>query len=363
MGFELYTHERNFGCRISDEFTFRGMRLLVMENELVRVTILLDKGTDIYEFLHKPTDTDFMWRTPRGVRNPEKSLDMIAPSVGPFADFYEGGWQECMPNGGRVCTYKGAEMGLHGEVWGVPWRCRIARDDPDVVQARTWVRTNRTPFLLEKTFTLRSGRPVLEIDETLTNEGREPMDLMWGHHPALGSRFLMDDCRVDCAARTVVCDPSVGDESRFAPEQRFDWPVGTTRGSEEVDLSVVPPPEERVDDMLYLTDLEAGWWAVTSQIRELGFGISFDLETFRHIWMWMPLGGSDGYPSFGRFYTMALEPFSSFPAILSNAIEAGTQLTMEAGEQRSAWLRAVAYDGVQRVAGIDEEGEVTPGAP
>jgi hypothetical protein len=41
-----------------------------MENELIRVTVLADKGADIIEFLHKPTDTDFLWRSPQGVRNP-----------------------------------------------------------------------------------------------------------------------------------------------------------------------------------------------------------------------------------------------------------------------------------------------------
>ena len=90
-------------------------------------------------------------------------------------------------------------------------------------------------------------------------------------------------------------------------------------------------------------------------------GISFDLETFRHIWCWMPLGGSWGAPSFGRHYTLALEPFSSYPAILTNAMAAGTQLVMEPGEVRHTWLRAVAYEGVSGVAGIDQNGEVKPG--
>ena len=66
----FYTHERNFGCRLNDELTYRGLRVLVLENELVRVSVLLDQGTDIYEFLHKPSDTDFMWRSPNGVRKP-----------------------------------------------------------------------------------------------------------------------------------------------------------------------------------------------------------------------------------------------------------------------------------------------------
>lgn len=360
MQFTHYTHERNFGCRISDEFCFRGLRLLVIENEIIRVTVLLDQGTDVYEFLHKPSDTDFMWRRPNGVRNPSLALEMRASGVGPFTDYYEGGWQECLPNGGRVCEYKGVEMGLHGEVWGLPWNCQITRDDPEIVQAKTWVRTVRTPFLLEKTFTLRSGSGVLEIDETLTNEGQEQIDLMWGHHPALGSHFLEQDCRIDCAAETVVVDPNVEDDSRFEPDQRFPWPVGVGRDGGEVDASVVVPPEARVNDMLYLTDLREGWWAVTSGPQKLGFGMSFDLATFPHIWLWMPLGGSWGSPSWGRHYTMALEPFSSYPAILTNAIEAGTQLVMEPGEQRSTWLRAVAYDGVERVAAISDEGEITP---
>lgn len=361
MQFRHYTHERNFGCRISDEFTFRGLRLLVIENEVIRVTILLDQGTDVYEFLHKPTDTDFMWRSPRGVRNPDRSLEMIASSVGPFTDFYEGGWQECMPNGGRVCEYKGVEMGLHGEVWGLPWRCRITRDEPEIVEAKTWVRTVRTPFLLEKTFTLRSGSGVLEIDETLTNEGQEQIDLMWGHHPALGSRFIEQDCRIDTSASTVVVDENVVDHCRFEPNQQFEWPVGIGREGDEVDVSVVPGPDARLNDMLYLTDLgDDAWWAVTSQERKLGFGMSFDAATFPHIWLWMPLGGSWGGPSWGRHYTLALEPFSSFPAILCNAIDAGTQLVMEPGEQRSTWLRAVTYDGVERVSAIDSDGVVSP---
>ena len=84
---------RNHACRISDEFTYRGLRMLVMENEIVRVSILLDKGADIIEFRHKPSDTDFMLQTPLGVRLMVNNFDMVASPVGPFPDYYEGGWQ------------------------------------------------------------------------------------------------------------------------------------------------------------------------------------------------------------------------------------------------------------------------------
>ena len=58
-----YHHNRNYGCR-QTEIILKGYRALVMENEKLRATILLDKGSDLYELLYKPADIDFMWRSP-----------------------------------------------------------------------------------------------------------------------------------------------------------------------------------------------------------------------------------------------------------------------------------------------------------
>ena len=54
-----YQDERNHGCRVSDDWTFRGLKTVVMENEVLRIVILADKGADIYQFVHKPSDIDF----------------------------------------------------------------------------------------------------------------------------------------------------------------------------------------------------------------------------------------------------------------------------------------------------------------
>lgn len=57
--FEHSTHERNYGCRIR-EYLYRDLKTLTLENELLRVSILADKGTDIFEFLYKPIDLDVL---------------------------------------------------------------------------------------------------------------------------------------------------------------------------------------------------------------------------------------------------------------------------------------------------------------
>jgi hypothetical protein len=102
----------------------QGQRVLFLENELLRVGVLLDKGADIFQFLHKPSDTEFMLHTPHGRRPP--AVQSIASSWGSFLDYYQDGWQEILPNGGPACSCKGVEFGLHGEVSTASWDCQAA---------------------------------------------------------------------------------------------------------------------------------------------------------------------------------------------------------------------------------------------
>jgi len=43
----MYTYGRKTGCRMSLDYTYRGMRVAFLENEVIRVGVLLDKGADI----------------------------------------------------------------------------------------------------------------------------------------------------------------------------------------------------------------------------------------------------------------------------------------------------------------------------
>jgi hypothetical protein len=66
-----------------------------------------------------------------------------------------------------------------------------------------WLKTYRTPFLVQKILTIKSGISALLIEERLTNQGYEPVDFMWGHHPVVGEPFLSEDCRIS-APESVV---------------------------------------------------------------------------------------------------------------------------------------------------------------
>jgi hypothetical protein len=354
-----YTHERNWGCRIM-EVVFRGLRMVILENELLRVSVLADKGSDIYEFLYKPKDVDFMWRSPIPLRNPALFTPTVANATGAFHDNYPGGWQEILPTGGVPTQYKGAEFGYHGEVSLVPWETWIAEDTPDRVTLGLRVRTYRTPFLVEKWLSLERGRPVLQIEERLVNEGEEMMELMWGHHPALGQAFLDDTCRIDLASAKVITQ-RLGETSRLAAGEGYDWPVVPGAAGEEINLSCVPSRDVRSHDLALLYDIREPWFAIRSHKKGVGFGMRWSPQVFRYLWYWQVFGGAYGYNLYGRSYHLALEPWSSIPGNFELARERGTLLKLQPGEEIRASLQALAFEGSGPVSGIGPEGQVTRG--
>jgi hypothetical protein len=360
-GLERYITERAFGCRVSDKYTYRGWTLIVLENELLRISILPEKGSDIWEFAYKPLDLNFLSRTPQGLVDRQLQIHSTFSLTHNFMDFYEGAWQEVLPSGGAGCAYKGAEYGLHGELWNDVFEWAIERDEPEEVSLRLTCRLKKVPLVLEKRLTLRSGEPVLHIDEKITNDSPEAVDYMWGHPPAFGPPFLSRDCVVDVPAGKIAVHSFPDDpDKRFAHGGEFKWPEMTSVSGRPVDGSLIPGPESRGSDELCLLDLREGWYALTNRKIEVGFALEWDLEMFPYVWFWQMFGGGSVYPWFGRMFSCAIEPWSSYPLFgLEKCIANGTAKKLGPHETVSTSLKAIAYTGAQRVAGV-QDGRVTP---
>ena len=353
---------RNHGCRVSDAWTVDGMRTLIIENELLRVTVLLDKGSDIVEFRYKPRDLDYLLFMPSGLKNPNHGV-VSTPNDGPFLDYYTGGWNDILPNGGPFSTYKGAEFGQHGEISLIPWECSVLEDTPESVAVKMWVRPLRTPYFVEKTLRMQTGRAVLEVEEQVTNESGEPLHFMWGQHIAFGRPFLDDGVIVDAPAKRLLVDPTkAGYEPRaYMPDGNFEWPNALTPEGKPVDASRIPPfGALKAQEMAYLTELMDGWYAIRNPVQKLGFGVRFDNSLFRYIWYWQQLGNvAEGFPWWSRLHTVALEPWTSYPTGgLKEAIDNGTAVVLQPGETRKFNLKAVAFEGDAQVTNVTHDGDV-----
>jgi hypothetical protein len=347
----MYTYGRKQHCRISLDYTYKGMRLAYLENDLIRVGILLDKGADIFEFTYKPRDVDFMWQSPIPMRSAYVATSALPE--GAFHDYYYGGWQEVLPSAGWASEpYQGTYQGLHGEVSLLPFEANIVEDTPETVGVKTQVRLYRSPLALERTMSLKRDAAALFIHERLLNESTGEFALMWGHHPAFGEPFLDDSCFVQTSAAKVEV-LAYHPNGLWETGLDFDFPqVKNRRIGELQDITVVRNRETRSVDVVFFKELQEGWYGLTNRKLRVGFGMAWDSTLFKYLWMWQVYGGHHDYPWYGRAYTCALEPFTSYPpAGVANAIKNGTALLMKPGEIIETELVAVAYqaEGIKRI--------------
>ena len=338
---EHTVHQRNYGCRIR-EYIYRDLKTLVMENELLRICVLADKGTDILEFLYKPLDLDVLWHSFNSVRSPRNFVTgRMAPGTS-FLDFYEGGWQELFPSIDEERDCLGAPLGMHGEVCLLPWEYRIERDEPEQIKVRFQIRTPRTPYLLVKTLSLKSREATLFIEETVTNEGAEELRFLWGHHPAFGPLFLDQSCRIELPpgtpARTTATD--LGRFAVLPPDTAFEWPIIKGLDGRRWDVSRVPPPDSRIYQMFYLHDLPEGRYGLFNGELGARFQLRWDERIFPILWVWAPYGGAMGYPWYGRNYNLALEPWSAVPANPAGVSEQEKAIRIAAGQTLATSLEA-----------------------
>ena len=97
-----------------------GVRAFTLSNSQIEVTVLPDKGADIYSLVHRGTGVDVLFKSPWGVRAPGPWL-RAATTMERWIEAYPGGWQLLLPNGGDECTERGVTWGYHGEAALVPW--------------------------------------------------------------------------------------------------------------------------------------------------------------------------------------------------------------------------------------------------
>ncbi|MBT3320393.1 MAG: DUF4432 family protein [Clostridia bacterium] len=323
-----YASDRVSGCRIY-QYQHRGLTHLCLENELIRVTVIPDKGSDITEITYKPKDINFMWRAPGGgVRETGKLIPTKQSVLGNNLDYYEGGWHESFPGGG---PYKdgGMEQGLHGEACLLSWQFCVIKDTEQEISVKLWCETIRFPAKLEKTIMLKSGRADIYFDEELINLSEEKLEYMWGHHPVFGKPFLSENCKIDIDADEFTTAQGFGSPTTYFEEgYTAKWPSGVAKAGQSVDLSLMPKKGEKNAELIFINGLKEGALKITNTDLNLSFSLKWDKELFKCIWYWRVCNGLPGYPWYGRTYNIGLEFWTGYPNY-AGAQENGTVKTLE----------------------------------
>jgi len=300
---QRFLPHRNHDCRIR-EYVWRGRRCVSLENRHVRLVICPDKGSDILEFTHKPTDTEVLYQNPAGLSQPlDASSSYLAG--GPFRDQFSGGWFVMMPNGPVPCAHGGADFGHHGEATNMSWDYSVVDDRPERIEVQFRTRLRRMPVWLERRMVLESGEGRLILTETVMNESQQTIEVFWGHHPCFGTPFVSPDCKIDL-------------------------PSGKTLSIGEGD-----------DDFTSMTGFGDGAFTIRNPTLGVGFSLNWEAALFPVLGVWRQWGGASDYPAYGR-HILALEPAIDFPS-LAEAVAKGTALKLVAGQARSTTLEACVF--------------------
>ncbi len=347
-------------CSVSERILGKSFRAIQIENDLIAVTVLVDKGADIYQFIYKPRQLDVLWKTPWGINDRSRGTQTNFSSEAAWLETYPGGWQDIFPNGGDACFYKGVELNFHGEASTTAWDYAVKSMSDQAAEVELSTRLFRSPFRLTRTMRVEAGQPMLILRERITNEGGEVMDYMWGFHPAFGAPFLNEACHIDIGTRQFVADDMFdGEGNPLQPGEQYTWPLAR-RNDLAVDMSGVPPLGSPRAVMAYFHSFESGWYGITNRDMGLGVGLVWPTDVFPYAWLWQEMCSSPGYPFYKNTYTMAIEPFSSIPGrgLVSVMETTGSQRTLAAGESVEAELRAVFYQATQGIKRIEKDGTV-----
>lgn len=329
------------GVQFNSDWHYNGCRVLRLESDLLRLDVLPELGGKILHWVHKPEGRDWLWQHPR-------IKPAILPQRSNYDDHWSGGWDELFPNGG-ACTCDGESYPDHGEYWTLPcdWRPEVC-DDAATLYTRAEGRAS--PTRMERWITLQAGSPGVRIRHRITHLGAHGFHFLWAFHPGLAVR---PGCRLLIpAGRGEIASPGIG--RLGAAGREFNWPhVPARDGDVTVDFSLVPEPTaERGYEMVYLTELHAGWFAIHDPATRSGFGLSFDPGLFNAVWVFQTHGGWRG------LNVVNIEPATGFPYDLSDAVRQGRCSFLEGGQVLETESFGVVFAGRDTVAGIERDGTV-----
>jgi galactose mutarotase-like enzyme len=313
--------------RVSTEWTYRGFAAGILENEHVRLVVLPGAGGKIFEFTHKASGRDLLYHNPR--------VPVRAPVFGSnFDDWWSGGIDEAFPNGVPV-ERNGEQLPYIGEAWSLPWDMRQDTSSSLTLTVSGVI----LPFQLQRRIELRDDEPFARLTYTVSNTGLEPFDFIWGIHAALD---------VGPATRLLV-PATTGVIEESAPDDRLG-PSGTSYPWAESKITALGLEPAGTVDFHYATDLQEGWAAVWDEQLQSGFGITFPRDVFNTAWVWVVDGGWRGLRA------VALEPWTSWPADLNAAAEAGRSRRLAPGVPLSVDVRLHAFAAEQPIAGFADDG-------
>lgn len=311
--------------------SYAGNRAVILAREGLTAVVLPDLGAKIISLVSSRTGREFVWR------DPHRELLPIRPGS-TYAENDASGIDDCFPTIDR-CLYpgdpfRGLELGDHGDLWSRQWDWRR-----DAGGALFTVAGAALPYRFEKWITIESSPSRLVIENTLHATGENAFDYQWTGHPLFhaeeGMRIGLSH---GCAANTGFATGG----RLMVNGSPWSWPEAPAPDGSLLDVSVVGPPDEGLNEKYWLAAPGQGC-ALNYLAPDEQLCVGFDPSVLPWMAVCVNYGG---WPASHPGYWVAVEPSTSPHDSLTDTCAAGLARRIGPGEtHRWSWSLSVTAGG------------------
>ena len=315
------------------ETTYRGRRAVAIENDELRVTVLVEGG-HIAEILGKRSGVNPLWTPPWPSIEPSSYDAARHPEYGSNAEsrLLAGimGHNLCLDIfGGPSEEEAAAGLTVHGEASVVPYE--IAGGSGELTM-RACFRESQLAF--ERKLRLRGT--VVEIVETLENLAATDRPVAWTEHVTLGPPFLEKGATVfrATATRSKVFESEFTDGKGFLkPAAEFEWPLAprTDGGVEDLSVFTAAPVSGAFTTHLMDPAREQACFVAFSPRARAAFGYVWRRADFPWLGIWEENYSREARPWSGSTLTRGMEfGVSPMPETRRQMVERGAMFGVPA---------------------------------
>lgn len=326
---------------------------VILESRDLTVAITPHVGGTITRVTVKASGLDVLGQVPWPVTDTPIASG-AARDEPEFLTRFTGGWPLLFPNGGDACEFDGVFHGFHGEGAITPWDV-VSRSTDRLVLAR---RFDTVPVTMRRD--IRLDGDLLIMSEHLAMTGERPIEVMWGHHPTLGSDLLAGPIEITSSAReATVCTSHDLAANPLRPGAEGAWPIVQGKNG----LFDLSRPRDPMASLAYLRDFDEAWIAVRRLDNKVAVALSWDKGRFPCAWLWFELAGNPDEPWGSRTRLIGIEPNTTWPAWgLARAKQAGgALLCLNPGDKLETTLRFQVFTPTGPVTSLDGEGRALAG--
>ncbi len=311
------------------EVTFRGRRAVSIENELLRITVLVEGG-HVAEILDKPSGLNPLWIPPWPSIEPSAydPARHAAYGTGPESRLLAGimGHNLCLDLFGPPSPEEAAAgRTVHGEASVAPYDLQAGSGE---LVARAHFPVAR--LALERRIRLAPDRPVVRFTETVENLSAADHPIAWTQHVTLGPPFLekgATEFRIPAARSKVFEGDFAGDKGALEPGAAFEWPYAPRRDGGAQDLRVLTGAPASGAYTAHLMDprREHAFFLAFSPARRMVFGYVWHRADFPWLGIWEENYSRANPPWNGTTLALGMEfGVSPMPEPRRSMIERGT---------------------------------------